>query len=335
MKYIYRRLLVTLFLVFSISTYSYSQIYKKQDKKFRHWQKGQHFKKKYRYWMVGASLGSMTYKGDLNPKANLISMTPKGTRWNLGGELQWRYSPRISYRGSFSVGRIAASDEVHADPYGDVYSEGARYTRNLSFKNDIYELKVDVVYDYFENRRSMRRRMNWTPYAAVGLALFYSDPKAELNGETYSLRNLGTEGQLLDGGSTYSAFQVAVPLSVGVRYKINNVFDISFEVSARMTFTDYLDDVSGVYADKKRLGGPNDPAVLLSDRSIEKPVHEHIASQVGGNQWTDEEGYSYTASYGEGEARGNPKFKDWYFVTGFHLTYIFHPKTYAGRYRGK
>jgi len=313
---------------------SFSQVYKKQDKKFRHWQSAQHFKTKYRYWMIGVSAGTMNYKGDLNPKPNLFSMDVKQTRWNLGAEISWRYGPRVTYRTSFSVGRIEGSDEISADPYGDVYSEGARYTRNLSFKNDIYEFKADIIYDYFENRKSMRRRVAWSPYGAIGVALFYSNPKAEYQGRTYALRELGTEGQLLEGGSVYSAFQVAIPFAVGIRYKLNSVFDISFEFGARFTLTDYLDDVSGLYADKTKLGNSDNIAVLLSDRSIEKPVHPHISSQVGGNQWTDDDGYSYTTSYGAGEQRGNAKGNDWYFVTGFHLTYIFHPKTYAGRYKG-
>ena len=325
---------MVLCLLMVIASSSFSQVYNKQDKKFRHWQTSQHFKSKYRYWMFGASLGVMNYKGDLNPKANVFSVDEKETRWNVGAEILWKYGPRITYRASLSAGRIEGSDEISADPYGDVYSEGARYTRNLSFKNDIYEVKADVIYDYFQNRKSMRRRVNWTPYGTIGLALFYSNPKAEYNGETYNLRELGTEGQLLNGGSTYSAFQLAIPFGVGIRYKLNDLFDISFEFGARFTLTDYLDDVSTDYVDKTKLGSPSDIAVLLSDRSIEKPVHPNIASQVGGNQWTDEDGYSYTTSYGADETRGNPKGTDWYFVTGFHLTYIFHPKTYAGRYKG-
>ena len=332
MKKIYYTVLF--FFLVAVASPSFSQVYNKQDRKFRHWQKSQRFKKKYRYWMFGASLGTMNYKGDLNPKSNVFSADPKKTRWNLGGHLIWRYGPRMNFRGSLSYGRIEGSDEVSADPYGDPWSEGARYTRNLSFKNDIYEMKADVIYDYFQNRKSMRRRMNWTPYGTIGLALFYSNPKAVYEGEKYNLRKLGTEGQLLNGGSAYSAFQIAIPFGVGVRYKLNNAFDISFEFGARFTLTDYLDDVSGDYVDKKKLGGPNDIAVLLSDRSIEKEIHENVQSQAGGSQWTDDEGYKYTTSYGEGARRGNPKFNDWYFVTGFHLTYIFHPKIYAARYKG-
>jgi hypothetical protein len=332
MKKIHYTLL--LFFLIAITTPSFSQVYNKQNKKYRHWQKSQRFRKKYRYLMLGVSLGTMNYKGDLNPKSNLFSTDPKKTRWNIGAHIVWRYAPRVSFRGSFSAGRIEGSDEVSADPYGDVYSEGARYTRNLSFTNDIYELKGDVIVDFYENRKSMRRRMNWTPYASLGLAMFYNNPKAVYEGETYSLRELGTEGQLLDGGGTYSAFQIAIPFGLGIRYKLTSTLDIAFEFGTRFTLTDYLDDVSGNYVDKTKLGGPNDIAVLLSDRSIEKPVHDNIASQVGGNQWTDSDGYSYTTSYTAGQPRGNPKLKDWYFVTGFHLTYIFHPKTYAARYKG-
>lgn len=313
---------------------SYCQVYNKQNSKYRSWQKSQHFKKKYRYWMFGASLGSMNYKGDLNPKANAISTEPKSTRWNVGAHLVYRYAPRVSFRGSLSMGRIYGSDELSANPYGDVYSEGARYTRNLSFSNNIIELKSDVVVDWFQNRKSMRRRVNWTPYGFAGVAMFYNNPKAKYDGVTYSLRKLGTEGQLLSGGKAYSAIQVAIPYGFGVRFKINNAIDIAWEFGARFTLTDYLDDVSSFYVDKSKLGAPDDIAVILSDRSVEKPMHPNIQEQVGDLQYTGEDGYNYTRSYEAGDPRGNSANNDWYFVTGIHLTYIFHPKVYAARYKG-
>ena len=52
----------------------------------------------------------------------------------------------------------------------------------------------------------------------------------------------------------------------GVRAKINEAFDVSLEGSYRVTFTDYLDDVSNVYVQHNEF-----PAVALSDRSVTQP----------------------------------------------------------------
>jgi hypothetical protein len=313
---------ILLLLIILLSSTTYGQVYNKQDKKFRHWQKAQRFKKKYRYWMIGASVGTTTYKGDLNPDSHVFSTKISSSRLNLGAHLIWRYAPRVNFRTSLSYGRITGDDAENASP------GTPRYNRNLSFVNDIYEFKVGVIIDYFQNRKTMRRRMNWTPYGFLSIGAIYHTPKARYEGNTYNLRKLGTAGQNLDGGKgAYSSIGMVVPFGVGIRYKINNAFDISFEFGARLTFTDYLDDVGDkYYVDKERLGGPTDIAVILSDRSPERD---------GATVTVDGKGYSRVNGYGNsGELRGDPKNKDWYFVTGFHLTYIFHPKTVAARYKG-
>jgi hypothetical protein len=204
----------------------------------------------------------------------------------------------------------------------------------------MFEWKVDVIVDWFENRKSMRSRMKLTPYVTVGIALFYHTPLADHEGKTYNLRELGTEGQLLYGGSTYDAWGIAIPLGIGIRYKINPMLDIAFEISARATFTDFLDDVSGNYVEKSLLGTPDDMAVILSDRSIEGTLHPRNQEKGVNYEYKDHvyEGvnytYKYTNSYTAGYKRGSANDDDWYLVTGIHLTYIFHPKVYAARYRG-
>ncbi len=327
--------IVLMFLLVAMATPSYSQVYNKQDKKFRHWQKAQHFKKAYRYWIAGLSVGTMTYKGDLNPKANLISTKVNASRLNVGAHLMWRWGPRITWRGSLSYGRIKGSDHKNAKPdKGDAGSEVARYTRNLSFRNDIVELNAGMMMDLFQNRKSMRRRMHWTPYGFVAIAGFYHSPKAFYDGKKYNLRKLGTEGQLIDGGKPYSAFQIAIPFGIGVRYQLSTSLDIAFEFGARWTSTDYLDDVSGIYADKvaiEKAGGRM--AAILSDRSGEEAFHSRAVSELGITKQTIGD-YNYTNSYTAGEQRGDPTAKDWYFVSGFHLTYIFRPKVHAARYKG-
>jgi hypothetical protein len=320
MKKIQYSILLLLLVAFAVP--SYSQVYNKNDKKFRHWQKSQRFKKKYRYWMVGGSLGTMTYKGDLNPDNNVFSTKVTSSRLNVGAHVIWRYAPRVNFRSSLSYGRITGDDAESAE------AGSPRHGRNLSFINDIYEFKVGVIVDYFQNRKTMRRRMQWTPYGFVSVGLMYHTPKAKYDGGKYNLRKLGTEGQLLDGGKgMYSSLGFVIPFGVGIRYRINNAFDVSFEFGARYTFTDNLDDVSAkYYTDKEKLGGPNDIAVILSDRSVEAD---------GANVTVDADGYNRVNGYGNSaEIRGDPKQKDWYFVTGFHLTYIFHPRTYAARYKG-
>jgi hypothetical protein len=71
-------------------------------------------------------------------------------------------------------------------------------------------------------------------------------------------------------------------------------------MSQRKTFTDYLDDVSKSYADRDALLAVRGPkAVELAYRSDELP---------GGGVYPK-----------EGEQRGTPTEKDWYYLTGISV----------------
>ena len=52
-----------------------------------------------------------------------------------------------------------------------------RYTRNLSFRNDIKELSSVAVIDLFKNNGTSFARVKWTPYIFGGLALIHHNPK--------------------------------------------------------------------------------------------------------------------------------------------------------------
>jgi hypothetical protein len=73
-------------------------------------------------------------------------------------------------------------------------------------------------------------------------------------------------------------------------------------------FTDYLDDVSGNYADSASLLAAKGPlAVKYSYRGNEVP---------GSAPGYPDNGYAT-----KNAERGNPKTKDWYYLTGLHVTF--------------
>ena len=84
---------------------------------------------------------------------------------------------------------------------------------------------------------------------------------------------------------------------------LNYAWSINLEISGRALFTDYLDDVSGVYANPDDLlEARGELAVLLADRSYE--VNEFLIGE-GGRQ--------------RGDARPN----DSYVMVGIGLVYNF------------
>jgi uncharacterized protein DUF6089 len=104
------------------------------------------------------------------------------------------------------------------------------------------------------------------------------------------LRSLGTEGQgtaLYPDRKIYSTMGIAIPLGVGIKYAINERFNIGFEVLHRFTNTDYLDDVSKTYVDPAVFppnpDGSISQALLMSDRSYEVGEPIGIPGRQRGN----------------------------------------------------
>lgn len=299
------------------------------------------FKKKKRYWSVGAALQAMNYVGDLDPEATPVSPELKFTRPNLGLEATYRYSPRFSFRGSFSWGRIRGNDNV-SDPTGD---DQFRRMRNSDFRNTILELKVDAIYDLKKNLGDYTKRPHGVPFLFLGIAGFYHSPQGTHNGQWIALQPLKTEGV------TYSKYQVAVPFGIGYRIYLAKNWDLSFEIGFRKTFTQYLDDVGDKYIDPANqsalsaamanksvlyINQPSDPsqyahAPQADLRQFIKDGAPDIAyERIFYNQATNQ--LEFWGWGQDGFQRGRGK-TDWYILTGFHLNYIIGGRIVCPKFR--
>lgn len=303
--------------------------------------------KKYRYYSIGGCLNISNYVGDLDPGPSPFSPGTRFTKYNFGITALYRIKPRISIRGTLSYGRIKGDDANSSFDNEDKY----RLYRNLSFRNQIYEAKFDVVIDLFENSRRYTKRVDYTPYMFLGLAYFHHSPEAKNPaGDWIHLKDLHTEGQGLEGGpKNYSKHQLALPIGLGFRYKLSKQWDLAFEIGWRFTLTDYLDDVAGVYYDKQKLTDKyGDESRIMSDRSYaayssNPDVAASVDNTFGSNPETyypgqpqdQQDGWTGISTYGrQGGQRGDLKGRrDVYTITGFHLTYIFPGKVVCPKFR--
>jgi hypothetical protein len=314
----------------------------------------QGFNSKNKYWSIGATLNIMNYVGDVDPGPSFISPGLKFTKYNLGAVVMRRISPRVSLRGAFSFGKIGGSDYANST-YSLSGGDVNRKARNLSFKNNIYELKGDVVIDLIEHRGRYQKRPDFVPYLFVGLAYFHQNPKVKTNlgdGEqTYVLKDYHTEGQGLKGvdnaSKPYNLNQIALPLGLGVRYKLSKQLDLAFEIGWRFTTTDYLDDIGGKYVDKNQLfnamggGKKAHDAVLLSDMSWQHADDPNlpqgaspIPNQVGDPSNPYSLSYNTLDVAGTNNARAKASHrKDAYIITGLHLLYIIPTKVICPKFR--
>jgi hypothetical protein len=160
---------------------------------------------------------------------------------------------RLGIRGEFSWVTLSGSD-ANSDNEG-------RVKRNLSFTSSNYDFNVSAVINLFEQGGRFYQRPAFNVYGIIGIGGLYFNPKAELNGTTYALAPLHTEGV------SYSRFTPIIPFGAGVKIKVTPFFNLALEAAWRKTFTDYIDDVSTKYVDNSTFTDPI--AKQLADRRPE------------------------------------------------------------------
>jgi hypothetical protein len=229
--------------------------------------------------IVSAGTGTSTYFGELANPGDYFDAKP-----NLNIGLQFHLSRRVSLRSEITWFQLTGSDKK-----ADIESD--RRSRNLSFQSNNYELNTVGIVSLFPNGQRFYQRSFFNVYGFAGIGLAYVNPKTEFNGEKIALQPLETEGV------SYSRFQPVVPYGLGVRIKSGPFFNLCVEGGYRLTFTDYLDDVSTVHKD----------VALFSD-----PIASALADR------RPEIGESIVAA---GTQRGNPDNNDGYFLLNVKLEY--------------
>jgi hypothetical protein len=157
--------------------------------------------------------------------------------------------------------------------------EEARLIRNLNFKSKIKEVLfaaevfplVILEDDPTDTWHKIR------PYGVIGIGVFNFNPMGQdpSNGNWVYLKDLHTEGQGFPeypDRKEYKLTTVNVPMGFGAKYFASDNMSISMEVVHRVTFTDYVDDVSTTYIDRNLFYArlPLNQAILadrLSDKS--------------------------------------------------------------------
>lgn len=203
--------------------------------------------------------GGSTYFGDLNTNTSFRLTKPMA---GVYGRLN--IDSRISFKLTASYASIEGNDRF-ADNYYQTH-------RNLSFRSPVYEIGTQLEFNFLDYS-SNNPKFRYTPYFLIGLGLFSFDPIAVYNNAEYRLQPMGTEGQGYAEYPDKKPYKLTSPLfsiGGGFKYKVNKNFSLFFEAANRKVFTDYIDDVGGVYPDKIVVyneGGPL--AANLSDRSGE------------------------------------------------------------------
>jgi hypothetical protein len=166
-------------------------------------------------------------------------------------------------------------------------------------------VEADLLFEY----RPWSRKKGFNRfYIYSGIGAIYFQPKTEYQDDWYKLRELGTEGQFTeDGSGPYNDLSIVIPYGLGYKFRLAKSTSLILDLGFRKTFTDYLDDVSTVYADPELVGNEKgNIAQELSNRSL-------TAKAVG-------------------DERGNPEKTDSYHILSIKFEYIFGGKSGDGCY---
>ena len=236
------------------------------------------------YHQFGVFGGGSNFSGDVGYSRPHL---PNG--YAFGAFYRFNINRHWALKAQFNYGFIQSADSLS--------SEGYKVNRNLSFQSEIWEGSIQAEFNFFEYEPGTK--LNHTPYVMGGFGLFWFNPRAKYQGQLYDLQPLATEGQGTSA-SDKVPYQLASNFFVfGLGYKValGESFSMAWETTFRHTGTDYLDDVSGYYADPSIIREQNGPvAAALSNRTIED------------GDW-------------ENRLRGNPQNDDWYIFTGITFQY--------------
>jgi hypothetical protein len=215
---------------------------------------------------------------------------------------RYNINKKLTFKGFIGYGRVSGADSLA--------KQEANRIRNTNFFSDIYEFSVHMEYNLVENNLSTRGRRPLIPYLFGGIGLFHFNPKTNYGGNVYELQPLGTEGQ---GTTTYNNLKkynlttFCIPIGIGLKKRVTPYLSVGVEVGMRFTFTNYLDDVGGNYANSNVVGSAYGPlARSLSNRTGEV-VEEQRQAQEGDRRTT---------------TPGLIK-NDMYFMGGVSITYVF------------
>jgi len=228
--------------------------------------------------IISFGIGATNFLGDLgganqNGTNGIKDFNFPAIRPDANVGFLYRLTNSIDLKTNLIFAELAGNDKYTKSPY--------RNDRNCNFRAPVIEFSEQLDYSLLNAFRSGHRyklsgvkgmnTLGFDLYIFAGIGVFFYNPQGQyLDNKWYGLKPLCTEGEgLVSGKKKYSLFQASIPFGIGFKYAIDKDWSIGIEYGIRKTFTDYIDDVSTVYADPIVLAAENGPiAAKLADRSI-------------------------------------------------------------------
>ena len=257
---------------------------------------------------AGFNLGGANYLGEIggkyDPRASVIDADIITTSPAAGVFLRYAINDKIRVSGEVNYVHIRQADKNAESP--------SRQARNLNFRNRMFEFGFRSDFSVFSltDRRGMRNftkpgRLSFDIFVFTGIYGVLHNPQAQVTYDPfnewedrwYDLRPLRTEGQVEE----YATVIASIPLGFGMEVSMGNGWTLGLEASWRSTFTDYLDDISGMYAN------PDDLTPLAE--AISSQSNDAVIAAIDDSDSGDVQNHRYSEG---GTYRGNPRSNDSY-----------------------
>lgn len=216
---------------------------------------------------IGIGAGVLTFNGDIGKGVDVSNYSHIRLGYHLNAEKRLNSSFGIALNAIY--GKLANSER-------SIMPE-----RNLNFESPLIHVGLSGVY-HFDNNKILKRSSAIGPYASLGFAFLAFNPKGDLldaNGNPYyywtdgSIRDLPEtqdnlfssniikrdytfETQLKDTAKNYAKTTLAIPISIGSRFQLNDNYEASIAATYNLSFSDYIDNFNN--------GGGNDAYFYFS-----------------------------------------------------------------------
>lgn len=227
---------------------------------------------------AGPYVGIISYMGDLAPLHIRGTTASAMFSGGLFGSISYkRYVRADVYLG---YGKLGADDNRSTDE--------SRIIRNLNFESHLWHWGVLIHTDF-----TALIFKQFHPTIFLGIGQFRYNPFTFYEGEKIMLHPLRTEGQGQPGHpQPYKLTEWQIPFGFELGWRLNNNFEVSLAIATHATKTDYIDDVSNVYAD---------PVLLLNTTGELAEILAYRADELDPDKMVH-----------AGSTRGNPSRDDWY-----------------------
>ncbi|MEP6795021.1 MAG: DUF6089 family protein [Saprospiraceae bacterium] len=202
--------------------------------------------------MIGLSYTTVWAQGDLAIVAGISNYQGELASYNFSNGFKAKVGPVIGFHAGYELSRRFQfrSDLLYLRLSGDDKLNDQEITRarNLSFFSPVFQLAGGIDWNILGF--SQINASSFSPYASLGVSLFYMNPKTNYQGKKIALHPLGTEGQYLPDypdQKPYSLLQPSIQLGGGLKLFTSGKIIIAIEAMMSYTFTDYIDDVSTIY----------------------------------------------------------------------------------------